>query len=172
MSDHAAIEAERVARILLLVGALGLPWLGFALLRRRVARRSIVARRGILGLGVVASVFISSLGYVFAMCYYPGPPGVGAVARAAEHRADAVANALTAYRASSGRYPSSLELLIPASLGDTVLPRFRTVIGSPLRYQTDSAKQSFQLDFQYFGPGSNHCSRTHSSVTWECSGVF
>jgi type II secretory pathway pseudopilin PulG len=171
MSDRVAIVVERVGGILLLVGALGLPWLGFAVLRR-LGQRSKVTRSGILGLGVVASVLISSIGILFAVCYYPGPPGVGAVPRAAQRRAQAVAHALASYRTSSGRYPSSLEVLVPASLADTVLPRFRDVVGSPLVYQSNSDGASFRLEFRYSGPGSNRCSRTDTSTRWECSGLF
>ena len=167
MSDRSAIIIERAIGILIVAGALVVPWLVVARFRRSLAHRG-----GLTALSVMGALMVSMVGLIFGVCGYPGPPGVGAVPRAAKRRADAVVSALESYKSSENRYPSRLQDLVPADLSDTVLPRFLTVVPTGLDYQTDSAGHSFRLQFHYAGPGSNRCWRTDSSAIWQCSGLF
>ena len=172
MTDQAAITAEHVVWTLLVVGTLVLPWFVFTVLRRAIARRAVPKRAALTTLSAVAATLLSVYGLLFSFCYYPGPPGVGAVPEAGKRRADLVASALEDFRVSHGRFPPTLQALPPSALPDTALARFQAVVGSALRYEPDSLGRSFRLEFSYFGPGSNRCSRTDSTTAWRCNGVF
>jgi hypothetical protein len=172
MNDRASIVAERVVGLALFLGALVFPWLGLAALVQRLPAKPAVTRGGLIGLGVVAALIASSVGLFFSTCYYPGPPGVGAIPRAGKRRADAVASLLASYRTSKGRYPQTLESLDPGARSDTLVSWFGRVTGWPLTYVTDSGGHGFRLEFHYAGPGSNRCFRTDSAAPWQCSGLF
>ena len=167
MSDRTAIIAERIVGILLVLGALVLPWLLLVKFRRILGPWPAFT-----ALSAAAALFVSVAGLLFGVCAYPGPPGVGAVPRAAKRRADVVGAALASYRSSAHRYPSTLEDLVPVYLTDTVLSQFHAVVGSALDYRTDTAGRSFRLEFHYAGPGLNSCYRTDTALTWQCSGLF
>ena len=172
MSDSALILTERIGGIALELGALVLPWIGFVIVYRRLRARSVMNRAGLTGLTAVAAFLVMTVGQFFATCYYPGPPGTGAVARVGKRRADAVAALLTTYQTSEGRYPSTLDALAPTSRLDTLISWFGKATGSPLGYATDSGGRGYRLEFRYTGPGSNRCIRTDSASSWQCSGLF
>ena len=172
MSDQTAIRLQNLVGVLLFLAALLLPWFGLRTIVRVLRRQPTIPRRVGISLASILALLASSLGLVLTVCTYPGKPGSGAVARAAQNRAEAIVELLTTSKAITGRYPASLHAVEPSGLPDTVLPRFAAIVGDSLGYRTDSAGRGFELSFSYTGPGRNHCQRTDTSATWHCNGYF
>ena len=108
------------------------------------------------------------LAFVITSC---DDPGEGPKAARGYARAEAVINALEAFRRERGSYPESLGQLVPRFLPARALDvptaeqeRY------PLEYRTDSGE--FTVAFRYVGPGMNECSFASGSRKWRCSGHY
>jgi hypothetical protein len=93
-------------------------------------------------------------------------PGEGKRAEAGYTACEPVLAALADYQADTGRYPDSLDSLVPGYLAE--LPA--EVTGYPLVYERADGK-SYTLRFSYEKPGMNTCAYQPDSG-WSCSGYY
>ena len=95
--------------------------------------------------------------------YYhkPLPPGQGPNADAGKRAATPLLRTLEAYRGAHGRYPESLEDLIPDHLSK--LPLLSN--GSAFEYQPILG--NYELTFNYTNPLPVHCSY-QTATKWVC----
>lgn len=102
-------------------------------------------------------------------------PGEGEKAAKAKAQAAEIISALESYKADQGAYPMRLEVLFPKYL--PVMPaqigRGDADDGITFGYGRTSPDR-FQLEFNYFGPGSNTCMLDSASpqAEWECGGSW
>ncbi len=95
-------------------------------------------------------------------------------ARSGFERAKPILAALAKYRDQQGYYPATLESLVPQYLPASALGATDTTGRVKLMhaFQYESLGASFELRFQYTGPGSNQCIYRSTAPKWECSGKF
>ncbi len=94
------------------------------------------------------------------------PPGKGRDAEQGYERGGLIIAALESVRRETGAYPAALEELVPSYL--EVLPLDPE--GEPFGYHL--TEQGYELDFQYVGPGINHCVYTPRAAEWWCEGAY
>jgi hypothetical protein len=168
LSDASAIARERAIGLALFgIAVLG-PW---ALLVLLIAR-SKSKRLRVFGLGIVPVLVASFAGMIMTVCWYPGPPGVGALASTGKRRSVPVLAALAEYKKREGAYPYTLASLVPGFLPDSTLPAIDHFLGYPLEYTVSTDRHEFVLQFRYVGPGMNECAWADTSSAWHCGGYF
>jgi len=168
LSDASALARERgIGLALFGVAVLG-PWVLFLL----IIARTKTKRFRVFGLGIVPVLVISFAGLLMTVCWYPGPPGVGARASAGKRRSAPVLAALAEYKKREGAYPHTLASLVPVFLPDTTLPAIDRFLGYPLEYTVSPDLHRFTIQFRYVGPGMNECAWSDTSSTWHCGGYF
>lgn len=97
-------------------------------------------------------------------------PGHGPKAERGYHRAEPVIAALEAFARDSGRYPRSLEALVPGYLDrDALAVPGQAQEAYPFEYAI--ADSTYRLSFRYVGPGMNRCT-FHPVTNWACTGHF
>jgi hypothetical protein len=82
-------------------------------------------------------------------------PGEGARAEQARAIANGVVQRMGVYYQTHGRYPASLSEIDPNLEGEELgTPE------NPVRiFYRSSSRERYEIDFKYFGPGSNTCGR-------------
>ena len=167
------LVVDSVRPALLLVAVLApflLLGLGLAIAHRRRATSPGSATAGggfrLFGVGVALAPII----LWFAFC--TPPPGQGRRAHEGKQRGATLVAALEEYRRTTGRYPDSLNQLVPTFASSEIVQKATTARQADAwEYRVDSTA-SFHLAFHYVGPGRNRCSITASRPTWGCSGYF
>jgi hypothetical protein len=171
-SDGFELSLEHAGRLLLLLSAAVLPWLGARALQRiwRPLGRRLRLLLG--GIGYATAGAVCLVATVMTVCWYPGGPGSGARPRIAKRRASTVAEAITQFQIQRGRLPDSLAELGPAFIPDTILPEFQRWVGYPLEYKPDAGRVTYTLRFSYVGPGMNVCEWPPTGPGWHCFGYL
>lgn len=98
-------------------------------------------------------------------CIFGPPPGEGSKAERGYAAAAPVIEALEAYHTAQQTYPATLDELAPDYLAAIPQPEAMP----PLTYEL--TEQSYQLAFEYVGPGMNRCVYTPEEE-WDCMGFF
>lgn len=155
-----------IAAVITCVGACiaGVWWL------RRAPRQGNVVPAGIARLsGCLAFAVVAGSAFLFGVCAGGeiGEPGKVRLVRAL---GAPVIRALDDYQRASGRYPASLESLVPAYLPSVALHAPESsLLGYPFSYRADSS--TYELSASFAGPGMNTC-RYRPRSTWRCGGYF
>jgi hypothetical protein len=111
---------------------------------------------------LVVTLAVISIG---ACGLFGPPPGEGAAAERGYAAAAPVIAALEVYHAERQAYPKTLEELVPGYLPAIPQPAEMP----PLRYE--STGPSYELMFEYVGPGMNRC-RYSPESEWQCMGYY
>jgi len=132
---------------------------------RSRAKPGTVPHFGVLSCGGFAVGSILGLVLLWlAMC--SPPPGEGKKAEVWMSASTPVILALERYHAVKGKYPESLETLVPVFLDSAGGPH----TGDGFTYRPDSGQ--YELGFHYFGPGSNTCTLRSLEKRWSCYGLY
>jgi len=139
---------------------------------------------------LTAQLLIGGLALYMTSCCCFGPaPGKGRKARAGFRAAAPVILALERFHKSHGQYPATLDELVPTYLPDTTAllvrgkvkplhsphaaatasPQGNSLLGVFWYHQTGD---TYDLSFQYTGPGMNSCSYDPKTKTWLSSGYY
>lgn len=110
------------------------------------------------------------------------PPGVGARAHGFYEASPPVIRALSAYYADRGHYPERLDELVPRYLprlpsrrdaGMYTLFDLRGDRETPAFKDEPRPSNSYELRFEYAGPGFNYCTYAPTMPTrWHCGGYY
>jgi hypothetical protein len=84
-------------------------------------------------------------------------------------RYEPLVHALSEFRSDRGKYPDSLEELVPAYL--PALPK-GDANQRPSDPEYGSAADGYSLSFRYSGPGLNSCHFDDNSDVWQCVGAY
>lgn len=95
-------------------------------------------------------------------------PGEGEKASRGYRLAAPLIAALEGYRSINGRYPDSLELLVP-SLVQELPPTQRSDQEGGIEYFR--TERAYVLRFRYSGPGTNSC-EYKPQENWKCYGAY
>jgi hypothetical protein len=97
-------------------------------------------------------------------------PGEGPRAEQARGIANGVVQRIDVYYQAHGRYPTELSEIDPNLEGEELgTPE------NPVRiFYRSSSPERYEIDFKYFGPGSNTCGRTSElgPDDWSCVGAY
>lgn len=118
----------------------------------------------VVGLAALSLAACDTLAWRFSEIFSP-PPGEGRKAERGYAAAAPVIDALAAYHAGRQDYPVSLDELVPDYLPAIPQPEEMP----PLSYVR--TEQSYELAFQYVGPGMNRCTYT-PEAKWDCMGYY
>jgi hypothetical protein len=98
-------------------------------------------------------------------CVGGPPPGEGEKAERGYEQAQPIIVALEQWHTKNGIYPQSLEVLVPAYFNTLPVPN------KNYGYTYRQSNKSYELRFNYTGPGMNICSYSPLK-RWECIGYF
>jgi hypothetical protein len=93
-------------------------------------------------------------------------PAECAAAKEGFARYEPILKALESYKLANGEYPAKLEDLNSGKPSVTA-----KVVQDNLTY-VKAENGLYKLEFTYYGPGVNRCSRTPESIEWKCTGYF
>jgi hypothetical protein len=93
-------------------------------------------------------------------------PGEGAKAEKGYELGAAIIAALDAYHADAGEYPDALDQLVPNHMD--AIPSGELIE----RFGYRRTDESYELFFNYIGPGNNFCFYFPEDGEWGCSGFY